>query len=216
MPMAEETTAEFLRKRQRELASQISALKGQLAPKEAELAQINQMMMLLEAPPNLLLTPLPQQNSNAPVNYYDALKPFLPADNEQLAPIYRTEGLQLPRSPSTTRSYEQMTIKELVIQALLDHFPTGTNLALLRDFIRDAYRRTIEPSSLRPQMHRLKADRVLFHDPASDLWNLDPRKRALYRMYDHPTSRAAMKELQDEPMPKANKFVVEEDDDDPK
>lgn len=35
--MAEETTAQFLGRRERELIAQVAALKGQLAPKEAEL-----------------------------------------------------------------------------------------------------------------------------------------------------------------------------------
>ena len=61
-----------------------------------------------------------------------------------------------------------MTIKKLVIQALLDHLKMGANAALMRDFIRDAYGRKIEPSSLRPQLHRLKADGVLTHDSSTD------------------------------------------------
>jgi hypothetical protein len=47
------------------------------------------------------------------------------------------------------------TIKEMVIQALLDRFPKGALLADIRDFIQDAYGRDLLPSSLRTQMHRL-------------------------------------------------------------
>ena len=94
-----------------------------------------------------------------------------------------------------------MTIKELVIQALLDHFPNGGSSQDIRDFIRDAYRRVIPPSSLRPQLHRLKVDQILGQDPSTDTWNFqDGKRKALYAMYDHPTSRRAMRELQDEPV----------------
>jgi hypothetical protein len=89
------------------------------------------------------------------------------------------------------------TIKEMVIQALLDRFPKGGTLIDLRDFIHDAYGRDISPSSLRTQMHRLKADGVLGQEPSSDLWNFESDKRSLYAMYNHPTSRRAMRELRD-------------------
>src|SRR5205807_5350620 len=88
--------------------------------------------------------------------------------------------------------YQTMTQKELVVQAILDNFKNGGTAAEIRDFIRDAYGIVIAPSSLRPQMHRLKADGVLTHDPSTDTWNLVPDKRVGYALYDHPTSRAAM------------------------
>jgi hypothetical protein len=36
-----------------------------------------------------------------------------------------------------------MTIKELVIQALIDHFPKGGTMMEIRDFIRLGYGKTI-------------------------------------------------------------------------
>jgi hypothetical protein len=61
-----------------------------------------------------------------------------------------------------------------------------------------AYGRKILPSSLRPQMNRLKADGVLVYDSSTDTWNLTPEKRLGYVMFDHPMSRKAMQELQDD------------------
>jgi hypothetical protein len=55
-------------------------------------------------------------------------------------------------------------------------------------------------------MHRLKADGILTQQVEN--WNLDPHKRQLYAMYDHPTSRAAMKELQDETLSSAAKQTI--------
>ena len=191
--MAEETTTQFLYRRHRELLAQISALKGQLEPKEAELMQIAQtlkMLGLLEPPPN-------------PTNYTDAFRPFLAAGNylEQHAAsdqMMRENLAKLDEIKVGYAQYLKMTIKELVIQALLDHFPEGATITLIREFIREGYGRAIEQSSLRPQMHRLKADGVLIFRPENETWNLDQRKRGLYAMYNHPTSRAAMKELQDD------------------
>jgi hypothetical protein len=92
------------------------------------------------------------------------------------------------------------TIKEMVIQALLDRFPKGGTLNEIRDFVRDAYGRNIPPSSLRTQMHRLRVDGVLGQEPSTDTWNFRDGKRKLYAMYDHPSSRRAMRELKDDPM----------------
>jgi len=183
--LREETTNQFLDRREKELVAQIAALRGQLSPKEAELSQIQRMRASLTiAGGNVLtshnaLAAVVTPNSSANVAYNNALVSVI---GGQSAPPYPT-----------------MTIKELTIQALLDHFPNGGTAAEIRDFIRDAYRRTVEPSSLRPQMHRLKAAGSLVHDASTDTWNLDPRKRQLYTMYDHPTSRRGMPELQDDP-----------------
>jgi hypothetical protein len=93
------------------------------------------------------------------------------------------------------------TIKELAIQALLDRFTKGGTLTEIRDFIRDAYGRTVAPSSLRTQMHRLKEAGVLGQEPSTDTWNFQDGKRSLYSMYNHPSSRRAMRELKDDPEP---------------
>lgn len=173
--MADETAYALLQWRKRELTAQIAAIKGQLAPKEAELVQIEKALTILEPPPDY-------------VSPEAALKSFL--DN--------TSGAADAKR-SIDPKYANMTIKELVIQALIDHFPKGGTMMEIRDFIRLGYGRTIEPSSLRPQMHRLKAAGILGQDPSTDTWNFRDGKRSLYAMYDHPTSRAAMKELKDDP-----------------
>jgi hypothetical protein len=180
--MSDENLYSFLSKRERELTAQISALKAQieetrgfLAQRERELAEVRQIRAsqtlagaaYAEFQKTAGLAPT---NSNATVN--------------QLAPIDLTR-------------YEHMTIKELVVKALVDHFKNGATTIDIRDFIQDAYGRDILPSSLRPQLHRLKAEGVLGQDPSTDTWNFQDGKRRQYSMYDHPSSRRAMKELQD-------------------
>jgi hypothetical protein len=183
--MAEETVDQFLARRERELIAQISALRGQLAPKEAELAHVQHMRSFLPGGPNA-----PSAAS------FDA------TNSVSVGPL-RIGLLPDPAVAEKTGSivdilYGTKTIKELTIQALLDHFPNGGSAAAIRDFIRDAYNRVVEPASMRAQMHRLKADDILGHEPSTDTWNFRDGKRALYARYDHPTSRKAMKELQDD------------------
>lgn len=222
--MAEESSMQFLHRRRRELLAQVSALKGQLSPKEAELAQIDRMLAAIEPSTDALAGGLPQANSNALVqDYVSALQPFLhnlDGFRDQLKTLSDSgfaeklkeavtispetiaavkEALEQVYQPVLTdQKFANMTIKELIIQALIDHFPNGGTLAQIRDFIRDGYGRQIEAASLRPQAHRLKADGVLGQDPTTDTWNFIDGKRQIYRMYNHPTSRKAMKELQDD------------------
>jgi hypothetical protein len=185
-----ESLRAFLDRRARELRHQISALRGQLAPKEAELAEIIHVQASLTIAGG---APVANQVvSNDAVGLVHAG----PADGFVNSLLSSRPG---PAPvPIADQRYADMTIKQLVIQALLDYFPNGATATQIRDFIRDAYGRVIDPSSLRPQMHRLKADEVLGHEPSTDTWNFRDGKRGLYAMYDHPTSRKAMKELQDE------------------
>jgi len=246
VPMAEESTLPFLYRRRRELIAQIAALRGQLAPKERELEQVDKMLTTVGAPLDASAELLPQRNSNAVItDYAAALRPFIEHDDkfkdfvehdhkfkemvEQLktATGVSPETLQklkeLTVFPGSTeieaikkaiegfsaqvvapsQKYVNMTIKELVIQALIDHFPKGGTMMEIRDFIRLGYGKTIEPSSMRPQMHRLKADGILGQDALTDTWDFQDSKRRQYTMYDHPSSRAAMEELKDDEIPES-------------
>jgi hypothetical protein len=210
-PPANETLEQFLDRREKELLARVSVLRGQLFPAEAELAQIQQMKAAIgagdSASANFLL---PQRSHNSPLE--QALGVVPPAADlsglSALSNLNSLSPLSLGVAPGVVGSplftvnprFATATIKELIIQALLDGFPNGATMMEIRDFIRAGYGREIQPSSLRPQMHRLKTDSVLGQDPSTDTWNfIDVRKRQLYAMYDHPTSRRAMRELQDEP-----------------
>ncbi len=215
--MAEETTAQFLQRRRAELSAQISALKGQLGPKEAELEQIDKMLGLL----GLAATEFPWTRNALTGDYVSPLRPFL--DNPGANALMRDSALSAsaadfmtpvshvfdgaPGAPDPA-DRSTMTIKQAVVQALIDHFPNGARTVELRNFMKAGYGKEVEQSSLRPQLHRLKADGVLSFDQENQTWNLHPRKRMLYTMYDHPTSRAAMKELQDEPELSAKRTIA--------
>jgi len=169
--MADETFRNFLIRRERELTAKIAALRGQLSPLEAELAQIQDARdrNRLQAS-NLLIHPN-----------------ILELDN-----VFDPE-----REPQGR--FAEMTIKELIVQALIDAFPQGATSTALRAFIRDGYARTVEAGSLRSQLHRMKLSGILGQEPSDDTWNFRDGKRQLYARYDHPTSRKVMKELQDDP-----------------
>jgi hypothetical protein len=196
VPVTEMTTVEFLRRRRAELVAQISAIKGQLAPKEKELTQIEQMIALTEKDRDMLAELAAAISPRSPLSQMVPDVLAAPQSSHVLACMDGLSQLELAQGQAT--KYEAMTIKEVAIQALVDHFPKGGTMMEIRDFIRLGYGRVIEPSSLRPQMHRLKADGILGHDPSTDTWDFRDGKRLQYAMFDHPTSRAGMKELKDD------------------
>lgn len=133
--MAEETLSSFLQRRERELTWQIAALKGQLEPREMELAQI-------------------QQRAE-----------------------YRGPGETVPCAAAVTARidlpYAEMTIKQLVLQALHDRYSLGgATSSEIRKFIRGGYGRMIAAASLRPQLHRLKLNKQLRFDDTDGRWKL--------------------------------------------
>jgi hypothetical protein len=220
-PPVNETLEQFLDRREKDLLARVSVLRGQLGPAEAELIQIQKWkaVIAMNAADSL---GLPQRNHNSvvepalgvvPASDYSGLSALSALNHPSPLALGGVPGVAISQLSAVNPRFATATIKELVIQALLDGFPNGATMMEIRDFIRAGYSREIQPSSLRPQMHRLKADQVLGQDPSTDTWNFRDGKRHLYAMYDHPTSRRAMKELQDEPESKANKFVVIEDDD---
>jgi hypothetical protein len=182
-PFLEETTIQFLDRRERELTAQISALNGQLAPKEAELLQIKRVRAALN-----LVTDLSKSMSSEAE----------PTANQQTASFNYEAALTRVIGGRSMPGYQAMTIKELLIQALLDHFPLGGTAAAIREFIKDAYGKGIEPNSMRTQMHRLKVDKILQHDATKDIWDFATGKRALYDTYRQVPPAKAMPELRDD------------------
>ncbi len=193
--MAEETIYAFLERRERELEQQIAALQGQLEPKQAELAALRRSKNALNiGSGNALSGGVNLGNINALAAPF-ALSPDSPSNGLGML------GNPPPSNTLAAAPYAGWTIKQMVVQAFLDHFRRGATSQQLREFIHVAYGRPIDPSSLRPQMHRLKGAGGLEHDSSTDKWNLTKDARAKYTMYNHPSSRAAMEELKDDPIP---------------
>ncbi|HLZ03740.1 MAG TPA: hypothetical protein VKR55_16525 [Bradyrhizobium sp.] len=160
--MTEETTDQFLARREQELTNRAAALRGQLAPIEAELAKVQRMKTLLEETPR-------------PVS---ELAKLLVAATPPSA-VQHGPPPAIPFSELLSASFANWTIKDLVIQALLDGFPHGATTLELTEFIRTGYSREIDPASLRTQLHRLKAAGILGQEPNTQEWNFRDGKRPL-------------------------------------
>jgi hypothetical protein len=174
--MPGESTREFLDRRERELTNQLAAARADVSRIEMELVEVQRAKAAIQSAP-----------------LHEAFKAVTATESVGSALAV------ISKQRARDERYAHMTIKELVVQALLDKFRDGASAVKIRDFIQDAYGRDIMPASLRPQMHRLKAAGQLLHYPDSDQWKLSLSARRGYSMYDHPSSRRAMPELQDDP-----------------
>ncbi len=116
-----------------------------------------------------------------------ALRHQLAAVEKELAAVQKTidfaatqlqpesESLRIPMvidsTPDINSAEASATIKDLVVKAL-----SGLKSAKPQDiiaFIRDVDRRQIDPSSLRPQLHRMKGEGLIFQDDEGR-WQIGP------------------------------------------
>lgn len=195
--MAEETTSQFLDRRETELTNRIAALRGQLTPLEAELRQVQRMRSLLgdksNPPTNALASAASRTIAGGGAVNALASGPLTLRASGTIA------GAAANALSGGQNPYAERTIKDLVIQALIDGFSEGANTKQLRNFILNGYHRDIDAATLRTQLHRLKGSGILGRDELTDTWNFQQGQRALYARYDHPTSRKNDVNLQDEP-----------------
>ena len=153
----DEALPDYLKRRERELVQQTAALRGMLAPKEKELAEVRQAM----------------QAVGIQRSYADELRPFLDQDQQNPYGILN----QNPYTPLPLLS-QSMTIKEMILRALNDHFREGATPSELRDYMSTAYGREIDRNSISPQLARLREEGVIMQSnhPSDGKWRLIPGK----------------------------------------
>lgn len=170
-----ETLADFLKRRERELIQQTAALRGMLIPKEQELAAVHQAMQavgversyadalrpFLDAPANPFLTA-----GSAPTN------PFLAAGSAPTNP-FLAAGFTAPPPPWVTDKAAELkaladglTIKEMILRALNEHFHLGATPSELSDYMRTAYGREVDRNSISPQLARLREEGLVHNTNA--------------------------------------------------
>lgn len=158
-PRKAETFRDFIDRREDELVEHIHALRSELGPLEKELAEIRKTKATLGIPPPLFtLHPVP--NDTLPMSASGGL-----------------DQTTLARAVQGDVSPKDMTIKELIIRALLD-FPTGAMPEEIGDHISKSLGRSINPGSLRPNLLRLREAGAVTHDGLASRWMLDPNTTA--------------------------------------
>ena len=144
----EVTLRGFLDRRERELAEQIRELKALLAPKQIEFAEVRRTKASL--------------GIAATTSVVDMVGELDDLNHRMLATAVR----QVPP--------KEMTIKDLIVRALVEHFQQGATPAQLGDFICSEYGRAIEPGSIRPNLVRLREAGLIVHDGLASRWILNP------------------------------------------
>jgi hypothetical protein len=182
------TFRELIALRKRELDSQRTALRAQLARIDAEIAEIERAEQSL----------LAAEDQSAPLNlgvtFPAGSVPNIPQANSA-ASVLGSFGRLAEIGRSTLSAYENMTIKQLVMQALRDKHPKALDTSDLRTFIHEAYGRSIEPNSLRPQLSRLKAEYWIEQSPLGS-WRLTKMatrlREASMNVADEPAEPSAL------------------------
>ena len=133
----EEDLATFALRRKKELEAQISALRGLLVPKEAELDQINQVIATLG------------HNKKQEPSESDF------TDGQQVDPPH---AATLPKSVTINGYAVHLTIKEMILSALRDHFHEGATPSELSEYFRMVYSKDVDRNSISPQLARLREE----------------------------------------------------------
>jgi hypothetical protein len=183
---------DFLETRERELLEAIDRLHGQLAPLEAELAEVRRAKGALGISPseadsdsgtNALLRSLAADTVFGVTNIEEAVKfaiEGLPKPAElvhgTLHEIRETVTNALRLTPRVD-PYAALTMKQLVVKALTEHFPQGATTRQLLEFFRDGWNRNIERANLSPQISRLYQEGIIGRADGTHEWYLVPESR---------------------------------------
>lgn len=202
LQVSENALRQFLAQREIELIRQIAAMRGQIAPKETELAEVRSAMKAL----------------GIPQNYSAELAPPEDELNDKLDIALHVAGVPAHLLPMPS-PFKDMSIKDLVLTAMgdLKQFQglTAISAADLRSFIQDAYERDIDRTSLSPQLSRLKADGIVDQDSEgrwmlllkrSEQGELTAEQRV--RWDHHPTNMAEARERAERPQEDCLWFAV--------
>jgi hypothetical protein len=198
-----EPLREYLDRRETELQININALHDQLRPQESELAEIRRAKGALGIPILHLVVShsgASLEIGSAPDRLPSEDRTSTPSEQEALQvdatvtvpPFTLTASAVTAGPPQISRpdlrqmsAYQHLTMKQLVMKALNEHFQKGATARQLREFFRDAWGRPIKRANLSPQLSRLLKEGIISLD--NGVWSLmnDPAT------YSQSTSMAA-------------------------
>ena len=154
---------QFLAQHEENLTAQIAALRADLNPIEAELAEVRRAkgalgLFVTGFAPTVIVSA-----AGAAFATSGAAAVGEVVRNAPLLPIRGSGNVTLDdvtagRPPSP---YDHLTMKELVVKVLTEHFPNGATTRQMLDFFRDAWGRNIERQNLSPQISRLYQEGVI-------------------------------------------------------
>lgn len=167
----------MLERRERELTHELAGLKGEIDVRENELAHVRSARRQIDMLggndaarfgklSGVAATGNPIEDSASGPTLEGVVNVAIGVGS-LIAKTSRIIAEAQDRNPFL--QFEGLTIKQLIVKALGDHFLNGASASELRDFIENAYDRNIERSSLTPQLSRLRDEGVVeYFQPQSE------------------------------------------------
>lgn len=163
-PRTEENLRDYLERRERELMGRIASARAELASMEVELVEVRRAMGAIGVTDQRVAKEIAEVTKTA-------------GQIERQYAMYRELGLTLRDS-----AVQNLKIKELIVKALLDHFPGGATPADIGTYIQVTYWRKVDPGSVRPNLARLRKDGILMRDVGTR-WMLVPQAAQALRFH---------------------------------
>lgn len=157
-PRTDETLRNFLERRERELAQQLRSLLSQMTPIEQEIAEIRRSKAALGIPPTQMTADV-ATTSTAAVSFPRRIE--------------RPNTCRVLAKAIRERPLGEMSIKQLIIKALFEHFEEGATPIELSHFLSETYKRAIGSGSIRPILGRLNIEGMVVRNIESR-WLIDP------------------------------------------
>ena len=183
---ADESLRAFLDRREKQLTEAIAARHSELAPMEAELAEVRRAKGALGIPQVVQLSARSGSiaiGGGALSADHEVAVQIATERHRQTAAVVtgvlnlqeETDGCSFPGEVSfpgeaALSPYDHLTMKQLIMKALTEHFQSGATAKQFREFFRDAWSRNIDRASLSPQLSRLRSDKII--DRKGDIWFL--------------------------------------------
>jgi hypothetical protein len=168
---------DFLEQRERELSEQIAAHHAQLAPLEAELAEIRRAKGALGVSSGGMGLGSYVIDSST-ISAHNVFRQGRMSDG-LAAHLAATSGATEPPLPLRASPYGNLTMKELIVKVLREHFPNGATARQMLVFFRDAWSRSIERQNLSPQISRLFQEGTIGRIPSTKAWFLIPKENVI-------------------------------------
>jgi DNA-binding transcriptional ArsR family regulator len=145
-----EALPSYLKRRERELIQQTAAIRGMLIPKEKELADVRQAMQAVGIQPS----------------YASQMEPFLEEkDAGSSSSAASHTVVTIPERLIVNGVVVSLTIKEMILAGMKDHFHNGATPIELRDYFKAVYGRDIDRNSISPQLARLRDNGMIEQSP---------------------------------------------------
>jgi hypothetical protein len=188
---SDESLRTFLDRREKQLTEDIAARHSELAPMEAELAEVRRAKGALGIPQVVQLSARSGSMAMAGVDGALPDSPLTLRSREQDHEVAVQIATERHRHPAAVTGvltlqedadhssghgvvspspYEHLTMKQLIMKALTEHFQSGATAKQFREFFRDAWARNIDRASLSPQLSRLRSDKII--DREGNVWFL--------------------------------------------